>query len=287
MIKAFFIVAILIIIGIITTQKIPFRAKVKTAYINGQSIRYYIRGHGKPLLLLPGFAMTLEDWDPLLIEELSKKNKLIIMDYPKDPSSEEELAYDVIRLINKLKIYKVNLLGWSMGSFVAQVVAENNPDRVDKLILVSTALGGDDIVQGEASSIQNDLGGTWETAYVPIMFSPEQNNAMATYLHRRDAAIKTGEAPQKNSPDINQRAKLENVFTNKQQEKSRTDGLKVIKAPTLIIVGEKDTLLVPENARRVANRISGSRLEIVPNAGHAVLFQNLPSVVKIIDNFLN
>lgn len=287
MIKVFLFVATLMLIVVITTHMVPFRAHVRTAYINGQTMHYYIRGHGEPLFLLPGFAMSLHDWDPMLIEELSKKNKLIMIDYPKNPSSEVELADDVVRLMNKLKISKANLLGWSMGSFFAQVVAENNPDRVDKLILVSTALGGDDIVQGEASSIQNDLGGTWETAYVPIMFSPEQNNAMATYLHRRDAAIKTGEAPQKNSPDINQRAKLENVFTNKQQEKSRTDGLKVIKAPTLIIVGEKDTLLVPENARRVANRISGSRLEIVPNAGHAVLFQNLPSVVKIIDNFLN
>jgi pimeloyl-ACP methyl ester carboxylesterase len=106
-------------------------------------------GGGRPLLILNGFAATSVDWDPSFIDRLASANQLLLVDNRGIGGSTDngapfdirQLADDTMRVIDTLGIQRANVLGWSMGGFIAQTLALLRPDRVDKLILLSTRSG--------------------------------------------------------------------------------------------------------------------------------------------------
>jgi pimeloyl-ACP methyl ester carboxylesterase len=120
--------------------------------IDGAQIGYRRVGNGRPLLVLNGFAATSADWDPLFIDGLSSSNELILLDHRGIGGSTDngkpfdiaQLADDAVCVIEALGFERISVLGWSMGGFVAQTLALQHPDRVNKLILLSTDPGGAD-----------------------------------------------------------------------------------------------------------------------------------------------
>ncbi len=117
---------------------------------NGAQIGYRRIGNGRPLLVLNGFAATSADWDPSFIDRLASSNELILLDNRGIGSSTDngkpfdiaQLSDDAARVIETLGFERTNVLGWSMGGFIAQTLALNDPARVRKLILLSTDPGG-------------------------------------------------------------------------------------------------------------------------------------------------
>jgi len=109
-------------------------------------------GSGRPLLVLNGFAATSADWNPSFLAELSSSNDLILLNNRGTGGSTDDgqpfdvakLADDAARVIEALGLERVNVMGWSMGGFIAQALALNHADRVEKLILLSTDSGGTD-----------------------------------------------------------------------------------------------------------------------------------------------
>jgi pimeloyl-ACP methyl ester carboxylesterase len=109
-------------------------------------------GSGRPLLVLNGLAATSADWDPSFIDGLASANELILLDnrgigastYNGASFDISQLADDTARVIEALEFQRVSVLGWSMGGFIAQVLALQHPDRINKLILLSTDPGGVD-----------------------------------------------------------------------------------------------------------------------------------------------
>lgn len=288
----FFLLIALAATSLLNSQPKPksklFRAQLQTIKTQTGPLQYYVRGSGSPLLLLPGFGMNMQDWDPELISQLSKEHKLIILDYP-EVKTEQQVTEAAVTVMDKLSIKKADILGWSMGSFVAQLLAEYYPDRVNKLVLISTATGGTEMIGASeeiSRTIQDNIGGSWEESYVPYLFPQDSEKAKDVYLARRKEAITTGEFPQEEATSVSARIALEDAFANPAQEQDRADKLSLIKAPTLIIAGDKDVLLPAENAKRTAKHIAGARLEIIPNTGHAVLFHEVDTVSNLINLFL-
>lgn len=268
---------------------------LQTAAVGNTKIAYTVHGKGEPLILLPGSGMTMQDWDPLLVEKLVTNHRVVILDYPGVGKStgdltsmnETELADTMTGFMDNLGIKKAAVLGWSAGSFIAQIIAEKYPDRVSKLILISTAPGGGQTIDTPkpiSDTIQKNLGGNWESSYVPFMFADK--NKANEYLQRIKTAEDNGTAPADSEASITSKTALENMFADQQQERQRYAGLKTILSPTLIIQGAKDMLIAPENAQRVAKLIPNAQLMILPDAGHAVLFEQADDVAESINNFL-
>ena len=121
-------------------------------HVAGAQIGYRRIGKGRPLLVLNGFAATSADWDPSFIDGLASYNELILVDHrgiggsPDDgkPFDIAQLADDAARVIEALGFERISVLGWSMGGFIAQTLALENPVRVNKLVLLSTDPGGAD-----------------------------------------------------------------------------------------------------------------------------------------------
>ena len=125
---------------------------IGTIRVDGGRIAYHRLGSGRPLLVLNGLAATSADWDPSFIERLASANELILLDNRGigastdngAPFNIDQLADDAARVIEALEFERVSVLGWSMGGFIAQTLALQNPARIDKLLLLSTDPGGVD-----------------------------------------------------------------------------------------------------------------------------------------------
>ena len=118
--------------------------------IDGTQIAYRRIGNGRPLLVLNGFGATSSDWDPLFIHRLASYSELILLDNRGIGGSGDDgrpfdiarLAQDAAHVIETLGFERISVLGWSMGGFIAQTLALQHPNRVNKLILLSTDPGG-------------------------------------------------------------------------------------------------------------------------------------------------
>src|SRR6266705_2877514 len=125
---------------------------IATIPVDGAQIAYRRLGNGRPLLVLNGLAATSADWDPSFIDRLASANDLVLPDNRGIGASNDDgapfdiakLADDTARVIKALDFERASVLGWSMGGFIAQTLALNDPARVHKLILLSTDPGGAD-----------------------------------------------------------------------------------------------------------------------------------------------
>src|SRR5438477_11587933 len=123
---------------------------IPTVAVDGAELVCHRIGSGRPLLVLNGCAATSADWDPSFIDRLASSNELILLDNRGIGSSTDngkpfdiaKLSDDAARAMDALGFERTNVLGWSMGGFIAQTLALNDPARVRKLILLSTDPGG-------------------------------------------------------------------------------------------------------------------------------------------------
>ncbi len=138
--------------------------------VDGAQIAYRRIGNGRPLVVLNGFAATSADWDLSFIDRLASSNELILLDNrgigrstdDGQPFDISKIADDAARVIEMLDIERVNVLGWSMGGFIAQTLALQHPGRITKLILLSTDFGGADadLASAKVWSQLIDMSGT-------------------------------------------------------------------------------------------------------------------------------
>src|SRR6266513_1355725 len=125
---------------------------IRTIPVDGGRIACRRRGSGRPLLVLNGLGATSADWDPSFIGRLASANELILLDNRGIGASTDDgasfdisqLADDTARVIEALEFQRVSVLTWSMGGFIAQVLALQHPVRINKLILLSSDPGGVD-----------------------------------------------------------------------------------------------------------------------------------------------
>src|SRR5919112_1657491 len=102
------------------------------------------RPDAKPIILITGASATMDMWNPLLLEQLASANNRGVGESTVGTKefSISQFANDTLGLLDALGISKADVLGWSMGGFIAQQLAVTNPDKVDNLILYTTSCGG-------------------------------------------------------------------------------------------------------------------------------------------------
>lgn len=272
-----------------------YKAEVLSIKTERAEIAYFSRGMGDPIILLPGFGMTMQHWDPAFVQKLSMNHRVIMFDYRGVGAStgnasgvtQDLMIDDVIALMDTLKIERAHLVGWSMGSFVAQGVVQKYPDRVDHLVLIATAPGGEEAIPAPKEirdKVQKSLEGSWEKAYAPMMFIDQKDRE--AYLKRVAEAKETEELPSSEGVSLEAKIAHQLAFADPGKEKARYLDLAKIKSPTLLITGDKDELTSVKNAEIVAKRVPNSELIIIPDAGHAVMFEENNEVTRLIKGFL-
>ncbi len=242
---------------------------------NGIELYYEIRGAGKPLVLISGLGYPLWQWHkmiPLLAEKfqtIAFDNRGVGQsDKPSGPYTAQMLAQDTVGLLDALGIEQAIIVGHSMGGFVAQAVALDFPQRVDRLVLCSTNFGGPRHipVTPEAMKVLGDVTSDAVTRFKNgLVVSTakgwaEKNPAMIeTWIQWRIA--------HPIEPAYYQ-AQMAIGLALFPEAASFENKLSAVSAPTLILFGEEDQVVPPGNAALLAEKIAGSRTRILPNAGH-------------------
>ena len=263
----------------------------KTVPVDGAQIAYRRVGSGKPLMVLNGFAATSADWDPSFIHGLASSNELILLDNrgiggstdDGKPFNIAQLADDAARVIEILDIERTSLLGWSMGGFLGQTLAVQHPDRINKLILLSTDPGGAnaDLTSADVWSKLIDTSGTpHEQArrLLSLLFASD----VAESIYREFGDILAA-ARARLSPDLVSRQAAAMDAWHRTGIGNR---LREMNVPVLVATGTDDIVIPPSNALRLVNAIPGAWLAQFNGGGHAFMAQYPRPLADLINSFL-
>lgn len=266
---------------------------MSNATINGISLHYTITGIGDPLLLIMGYGMPGEAWIgslPFLqgFQAIYYDNRGTGQsDRPQGPYTITQMAEDAAALLDHLAISRAHVYGVSMGGMIAQELTLRYPDRVRSLVLGCTMCGGEHASMGEPEVIETlietmrNMGkpdpAAWVDRQLPLLFPP---GFLAAHPGIREMMIMMVPMLPATPPETAQYA-MAGLFGW-----STWDRLPQIKTPTLIVHGDQDVIIPVANARILAERIPGSRLHIVADAGHGYPVQDPVGVHQVVTDFL-
>ncbi len=246
-------------------------------------------GKGPLLVLIMGLSGDLTWWEPLA-RELEEDFQLLLFDNrgagltdkPDEKYTIPMFASDTVGLMAALGIPSAHVFGVSMGGMIAQEIALCYPDRVNHLVLGCTHAGGPGFILPSADAVQAmtlTRGKSLEEIArqnMTILFGPkfrEENQDVLEALIRRYV-----ENPPPRKPFTQQ---LWAAIGHNAYE--RVQG---IRAPTLVLTGDADVLVPPENSETLQARIPGSRLVRLPGAGHVFFIEDPKGTAEILKAFL-
>jgi pimeloyl-ACP methyl ester carboxylesterase len=249
---------------------------------------YRVYGSGYPLLMIMGYGSTMNLWESGLIRQFASRFKVIIFDNRGMGSTEagtrefsiEQFADDTSGLMDALGISQAHMLGWSMGSLIAQELAIRRPAKVNKLILYAAL--GDAAMFPPAPEVVRQLTDTSGTPqergmrYISVLF-PD------SWLRKHGERI--GEIffrPMGNIPEENVARQAMAIET----WKGSFERLGGILNPSLLITGVEDVLVIPQNAHYLSENIPNAQLVLIENAGHGLMFQYPDAFCEKIISFL-
>jgi 3-oxoadipate enol-lactonase len=240
-------------------------------------INYEIQGSGAPLLMIMGLSFSLRDWSKKFTDLLAQHYQLILFDnrdagltsQSDRPYSIADMANDVAGLLDALNIPKVHVFGVSMGGAIAQQFALKYPDKLDKLMLGCTMAGGTCSQPGEIGGVMN--GNLLNVLFTPTFIQNHQQELaeflnITTPLHSKGAALQR---------------QLQAFATH-----DTCDTLADLKAPTLVVTGDKDITIPPSNSDLLAATIPNAKLEVIADAAHGFAYSHADTTVDLIRLFL-
>ncbi|KAF4943647.1 hypothetical protein FGADI_13274 [Fusarium gaditjirri] len=292
----------------------------KTQYVEspkGVTFAYRQIGNasGIPLVLLTHFRGTMDKWDPLIVNSLAKHRRIITVDYAgvglstgDVATSIRQSAADIAQFIELVGETEIDLLGFSIGGYVAQMVALNaDPSKVKvrKLILAGTGTSyGPDLVYSQ----NKDVGSVAGVKDVDInvfktLFFPKNTEGDAaaeawwSRIHERSAATSGEEASLWLSSGYKDGGKglmgqvtQGHDFTESADKSKGEDGayerLSDLKIPVLVANGSNDYMIPTPNSYLIYQKVPNGQLILYPNSGHGFLFQYAPTFVKHVETFL-
>jgi pimeloyl-ACP methyl ester carboxylesterase len=234
---------------------------------------------GVPLVLLHHLTAVLEDWDPRVVDGLAAKHHVIAFDNRGvggsggfTPKRIEEMAQDAIAFIDTLGFSKVDLFGFSLGGFVAQVIAQQQPALVRKIILAGTGPAGGEGIRNVVALLQDAFSKAALSNKHPkhfLFFSQTSNGQAAAddFLHRLKERTKDLDAPVR---DETVQAQLAAIQAWGQGDATN---LRTVQHPVLVVNGDDDVMVPTFNSFELARRLPNAQLSIFPDAGHGGIFQ--------------
>lgn len=260
----------------------------------GTTFAYAEIGSGPPLLLLNGTASPMSEWDPAFLAALARDARVIVFDYPglgesgaaPQPWTFARASDWVADFITRVSpSASVNVLGWSMGGFIAQQLAIRHPETVGALVLAATNPGGSRTQLGPTWVQEIDSSSSSEADYLRTNYPPRARATGVRFLERLAQSQGTGAYPPTVIPVRTLRA-----MVAAEDPWLRSDGnlrlLSTISARTLVIVGARDLITPSSNSAVIASRIPGASLHVFPSSGHSFLFQRPEFVASFVSDFI-
>lgn len=266
----------------------------KTIDVGGTSFTYRELGqpNGVPVVFLHHFTAVLDDWDPRVIDGVAANHHVIAFDNrgvggtgSKVPTDIEAMGADAIAFIRKLGYDKVDLIGFSLGGAVAQMVALQAPDLVRRMVLTGTGPRGG----GGIWKMPFIVGGAYTKAFLArkdprhFLFFPrtaEGKKAASAYFDR------LAERTQDRDRPISGQARIAQLRAITAAGLHAPDDLSTITIPVFVANGDNDLMVASEHSADMAKRFPNAKLRIYPNSGHGGIFQYHHEFVPEVLDFL-
>jgi pimeloyl-ACP methyl ester carboxylesterase len=279
----------------------PYPALPNKLVKAGNGIDYAYRdtgpegGGGVPLVLLQHFRGNLDNWDPALIGALAPARRVITFDNAgvagstgTTPDTVAQMAHDAIAFITAMGFGQVDLLGFSIGSFIAQQAALTRPAIVRRLILASAAPQGAAGMHGWAPDVIGAIGTphTSPEEYLGVFFAQSSSSQQAgrealqrMYARTEDRDTATSWATRE--------AQYDAVCTWGIPDHSLLQRLSCLKMPVFIANGDSDPMILPHYSYLLAGLIPQARVKIYPDSAHGFLFQHHADFAADVEAFLS
>ena len=247
-----------------------------------------------PLVMLQHFRGNLDNWDPALTDALAAEREIILVDYPGVGSSTGEptrtiaaTARQMIAFADALGLVEIDLLGFSIGGFVAQEIALVRPALVRRLVLAATGPKGAPGMHGWREDIAAAARGESKPEnLLYIMFAhtePSQAKGME-FLGRFMQRQEGRDAP---TSDAARDAQYDAIVEWGIPDHAALQRLTGIGSPTLVLQGDGDLMIPTKLSHLMAGLIPDARIRIYPDAAHGFLFQYPAEVAAEVNAFLS
>jgi len=247
-----------------------------------------------PLVLFQHFRGNLDNWDPALIDALASARRVITFDNAgvggstgTTPDTVEQMARDAIAFIAAMGIGQADLLGFSIGSFVAQQVALTRPAIARRLVLASAAPQGAAGMHGWAPDVIGAIG-TPETSpgeYLSVFFAPSSSSQQAGQEAMRRMYART-EDRDAATTWATREAQYDAVCTWGIPDHALLQRLSCLEMPVFVANGDSDPMILPHYSYLLAGLIPQASVKIYPDAAHGFLFQHHAEFAADVEAFL-
>jgi pimeloyl-ACP methyl ester carboxylesterase len=250
---------------------------------------------GVALVLLQHFRGNLDNWDPALIDALASARRVITFDNTgvggstgTTPDTVEQMAHDAIAFLAAMDLGQVDLLGFSIGSFVAQQIALARPAIVRRLVLASSAPQGAAGMHGWAPEVIGAIGtpDTSPEKYLGVFFasSPSSRKAGQEALGRMYARTEDRDT---STTWATREAQYDAVCTWGIPDHALLQRVSCLQMPVFVANGDSDPMILPHYSYLLAGLIPQARIKIYPDSAHGFLFQHHADFAADVEAFLS
>jgi pimeloyl-ACP methyl ester carboxylesterase len=256
-------------------------APTRTVSARGVSFAYRELGpnSGVPVVFLTHLAAVLDNWDPRVVDGIAAQHRVITFDNRgvgatggTTPDTIQAMATDAVAFIRALGLEQVDLLGFSMGGMIAQVIAHNQPHLVRKMILAGTGPAGGEGIKNVTKLSHLDTVRGLATLQDPKQFLFFTRTANGRRAGKQFLA-RLKERTDNRDTAISIRSYLTQLKAIHRWGLQEPADLSTVRQPVLVANGDNDRMVPTSNSSDLARRLPNSELVIYPDAGHGGIFQ--------------
>ncbi|MFJ9009467.1 alpha/beta fold hydrolase [Streptomyces canus] len=234
---------------------------------------------GVPVVFLTHLAAVLDNWDPRVVDGIAARHRVITFDSRgvgastgSTPKTIEEMAKDAVTFIRALGLEQVDILSFSMGGMIAQVIAQTDPQLIRRLILAGTGPAGGEGIKNVTRISHFDTLRALLTLQDPkqfLFFTRTANGRRAG----REFLARLKERTKDRDKVISLVSYFSQLKAIHRWGLARPQDLSVIQQPVLVANGDDDRMVPTQNSVDLARRLPNAELVIYPDAGHGGIFQ--------------
>jgi pimeloyl-ACP methyl ester carboxylesterase len=271
-----------------------------TQFVEANGVRFAYRRFGKaagvPLVFNQHFTGTMDHWDPAVTDGFAKDREVILFNNAGIASSSgdvptriEKMGANAVAFIKALRLTKVDVLGFSIGGFVAQEIALQAPDLVRQLVLVGTGPRGGEGMATLTPEAQEIFGATYDKPdhlWLRVHFTESAKSQAAGREFLKRFRLRA----ENRDPEVNEKvapAQIEAISEWGAPRDEPFEYLKSIRQPALVVNGGRDVIIYAVNSFILQQHLPNAELILYPDANHGSQYQYPKQFVRHVSAFLS